>query len=405
MSRRHIPRGRGRYVQLRCGCSTAVVAARHFCAPLHLGQGRDGRRRLLQRDRGRPAPEQAGRRLPATSGASSRPTQRCSYWYPTMTGATSIGDIYGRAVAFSLRKVPGLRYYGIGVLKNAGSREHGYLGVVGAGLARAAAPQHPHQLLHRPAQGLRRRRAPRGRETCSRSTTTRRRDRVPVRADAPGPDALDRRRRDVHAARPGRGRAGVRVVGALPVPGRLAARRELSHAAARAAHRCGASRNPRGAASRSRQTSPRPPSSRTSRRSTARCTPPAAPSASSRSIRRGAGRRLRRRSSAAATCRRSPADTASSGSGTASACVTTATSPGRATAARRFTWTTMPRNSAPPSGGRRRWWLAGPGRAWTSTATRSASSPSMPRTRSSATPPGAAGSTRRATAARPGGRR
>src|SRR5438132_532231 len=30
-------------------------------------------------------------------------------WYPTMTGATSIGAIYGRAVAYS-RKTPGLRY-------------------------------------------------------------------------------------------------------------------------------------------------------------------------------------------------------------------------------------------------------------------------------------------------------
>jgi hypothetical protein len=55
-------------------------------------------------------------------------------WYPTMTGAASIGDIYGRAVAFS-RKVPGLRYYGIGVLKNAGSH-NGYLGAVAPGSLR-----------------------------------------------------------------------------------------------------------------------------------------------------------------------------------------------------------------------------------------------------------------------------
>ena len=54
------------------------------------------------------------------------------YWYPTMTGAASIGDIYGRAVAFS-RKVPGLRYYGIGVLKNA---DNGYLGAVAPGSLR-----------------------------------------------------------------------------------------------------------------------------------------------------------------------------------------------------------------------------------------------------------------------------
>ncbi len=49
-------------------------------------------------------------------------------WYPTMTGATSIGAIYGRAVAYS-RKTPGLRYFGIGVLKDAWAQ--GYLGVVG----------------------------------------------------------------------------------------------------------------------------------------------------------------------------------------------------------------------------------------------------------------------------------
>ena len=51
-------------------------------------------------------------------------------WYPTMTGATSIGAIYGRAVAYS-RKTPGLRYFGIGVLKNASNQ--GYLGAVAPG--------------------------------------------------------------------------------------------------------------------------------------------------------------------------------------------------------------------------------------------------------------------------------
>jgi hypothetical protein len=53
------------------------------------------------------------------------------FWYPTMTGATSIGEIYGRAAAFSHR-VPGLRYFGIGVLKNAGSH-NGCLAVVAPG--------------------------------------------------------------------------------------------------------------------------------------------------------------------------------------------------------------------------------------------------------------------------------
>lgn len=50
-------------------------------------------------------------------------------WVPTMTGATSIGAIYGRAVAYS-RKTPGLRYYGIGVLKDRDPAQ-GYLGAVG----------------------------------------------------------------------------------------------------------------------------------------------------------------------------------------------------------------------------------------------------------------------------------
>jgi hypothetical protein len=50
-------------------------------------------------------------------------------WFPTMTGATSIGAIYGRAVAYS-RKTPGLRYFGIGVLKDRDPFQ-GYLGAVG----------------------------------------------------------------------------------------------------------------------------------------------------------------------------------------------------------------------------------------------------------------------------------
>ncbi len=52
-------------------------------------------------------------------------------WYPTMIGATSIGDIYGRAVAYS-RRTPGLRYYGIGVLKDVNPKQ-GYLGAVAPG--------------------------------------------------------------------------------------------------------------------------------------------------------------------------------------------------------------------------------------------------------------------------------
>ncbi len=50
-------------------------------------------------------------------------------WFPTMTGATSIGSIYGRAVAYS-KQTPGLRYFGIGVLKNIDPTQ-GYLGAVG----------------------------------------------------------------------------------------------------------------------------------------------------------------------------------------------------------------------------------------------------------------------------------
>ena len=45
-----------------------------------------------------------------------------------MIGATSIGAIYGRAVAYSTR-VPGLRYFGIGVLESTDPGQ-GYLGVV-----------------------------------------------------------------------------------------------------------------------------------------------------------------------------------------------------------------------------------------------------------------------------------
>jgi hypothetical protein len=52
-------------------------------------------------------------------------------WYPTMIGATSIGEIYGRAVAYSTR-APGLRYFGIGVLKNSDPGQ-GYLGAVAPG--------------------------------------------------------------------------------------------------------------------------------------------------------------------------------------------------------------------------------------------------------------------------------
>jgi hypothetical protein len=52
-------------------------------------------------------------------------------WYPTMTGATSIGAIYGRAVAFS-KSVPGQRYFGIGVL-DTGQTSQGYLGAVAPG--------------------------------------------------------------------------------------------------------------------------------------------------------------------------------------------------------------------------------------------------------------------------------
>jgi len=52
-------------------------------------------------------------------------------WYPTMIGATSIGEIYGRAVAYSDQH-PGLRYFGIGVLRDRNAR-NGYLGAVRPG--------------------------------------------------------------------------------------------------------------------------------------------------------------------------------------------------------------------------------------------------------------------------------
>ncbi len=52
-------------------------------------------------------------------------------WFPTMIGATSIGAIYGRAVAFSQR-TPGLRYFGIGVLEDRDPGQ-GYLGAVSPG--------------------------------------------------------------------------------------------------------------------------------------------------------------------------------------------------------------------------------------------------------------------------------
>ncbi len=50
-------------------------------------------------------------------------------WFPTMIGATSIGAIYGRAAAYS-KRVPGLRYFGIGVLESLDPGQ-GYLGAVG----------------------------------------------------------------------------------------------------------------------------------------------------------------------------------------------------------------------------------------------------------------------------------
>jgi hypothetical protein len=52
-------------------------------------------------------------------------------WYPTMTGATSIGAIYGRAAAFS-KCTPGLRYFGIGVLDTTQTSQ-GYLAAVSPG--------------------------------------------------------------------------------------------------------------------------------------------------------------------------------------------------------------------------------------------------------------------------------
>jgi len=56
-------------------------------------------------------------------------------WYPTMTGATAVDEIYGRAVAYS-ELHPGLRYYGIGVLRDRDARGHGYLGAVAPGSLR-----------------------------------------------------------------------------------------------------------------------------------------------------------------------------------------------------------------------------------------------------------------------------
>lgn len=55
-------------------------------------------------------------------------------WYPTMIGATSIGEIYGRAVAYS-EQHPGVRYFGIGVLRD-GDPRHGYLAAVAPGSRR-----------------------------------------------------------------------------------------------------------------------------------------------------------------------------------------------------------------------------------------------------------------------------
>ena len=56
-------------------------------------------------------------------------------WYPTMTGATAVDDIYGRAVAYSAQH-PGLRYFGIGVLRVRDAHHHGYLGAVAPGSLR-----------------------------------------------------------------------------------------------------------------------------------------------------------------------------------------------------------------------------------------------------------------------------
>ncbi|HEX5250141.1 MAG TPA: hypothetical protein VFW14_10790 [Gaiellales bacterium] len=56
-------------------------------------------------------------------------------WYPTMIGATAVDEIYGRAVAYS-QLHPGLRYYGIGVLRDRDARGHGYLGAVAPGSLR-----------------------------------------------------------------------------------------------------------------------------------------------------------------------------------------------------------------------------------------------------------------------------
>jgi hypothetical protein len=58
-----------------------------------------------------------------------------AYWYPTMTGATAIDEIYGRAVAYS-EQHPGLRYFGIGVLRDRDAHHHGYLGAVAPGSLR-----------------------------------------------------------------------------------------------------------------------------------------------------------------------------------------------------------------------------------------------------------------------------
>ena len=58
-----------------------------------------------------------------------------AYWYPTMTGATAVDEIYGRAVAYS-EQHPGLRYFGIGVLRDRDAHHHGYLGAVAPGSLR-----------------------------------------------------------------------------------------------------------------------------------------------------------------------------------------------------------------------------------------------------------------------------
>lgn len=71
-------------------------------------------------------------------------------WFPTMIGATSIGAIYGRAAAYS-KRVPGLRYFGIGVLESLDPGQ-GYLGAVWTAVAAAPAPKREDLVLEQPAR-------------------------------------------------------------------------------------------------------------------------------------------------------------------------------------------------------------------------------------------------------------